>query len=133
MLDAIPVERRCEVEACRTGDNVERPMPADLASPIKQEDPGNEWATDVNARAKKMERRVSVRTALAMEELTRVYERIAKRYDLQHALITARADQRGRKLLVEHAVSQGDAVLDCGSGTGTTGIMSAKKVVRTAR
>jgi demethylmenaquinone methyltransferase/2-methoxy-6-polyprenyl-1,4-benzoquinol methylase len=69
-----------------------------------------------------------VRSALSVEELKRIYARIAKRYDFQHALITARADQRGRKLLVGKAVSRGDTVLDCGSGTGTTGILAAKKV-----
>ena len=69
-----------------------------------------------------------MRNALSVEELRRIYARIAKRYDFQHALITARADQRGRKLLVDKAVSRGDNVLDCGSGTGTTGILAAKKV-----
>jgi len=69
-----------------------------------------------------------VRSALSMEKLTAVYSRIANRYDFQHALITARADQRGRKLLVDTTVGPGDKVLDCGSGTGTTGILAAEKV-----
>lgn len=69
-----------------------------------------------------------MRNALSVEELRSIYARIAKRYDFQHALITARADQRGRKLLVEKSVRQADDVLDCGSGTGTTGILAAKKV-----
>jgi ubiquinone/menaquinone biosynthesis C-methylase UbiE len=69
-----------------------------------------------------------VRDGLNLEELRGIYARIAKRYDLQHALITARADQRGRTLLVDRSVSLGDNVLDCGSGTGTTGILAAKKV-----
>ena len=69
-----------------------------------------------------------MRNALSLEELRRVYARIAKRYDLQHALLTARADQRGRTLLVDRAVKEGDKVLDCGSGTGTTGILAARKV-----
>jgi demethylmenaquinone methyltransferase/2-methoxy-6-polyprenyl-1,4-benzoquinol methylase len=69
-----------------------------------------------------------VRTALSKEKLLSVYGRIARRYDVQHALITAKADQRGRRLLVENAVKEGDTVLDCGAGTGTTGIMAAKKV-----
>ena len=69
-----------------------------------------------------------MRGALSMEELKSIYGHIAKRYDFQHALITARADQRGRKLLVENSTSEGNEVLDCGSGTGTTGIMAAKKV-----
>lgn len=66
--------------------------------------------------------------ALSMEDLKAVYRRVAKRYDWQHALLTARADQRGRKLLVENAVHDGDTVLDCGSGTGSTGMLAAKQV-----
>ena len=31
-------------------------------------------------------------------------------------------------ILVENSVNEGDEVLDCGSGTGTTGIMAARKV-----
>jgi len=68
-----------------------------------------------------------VRTALSLEQLRRIYAAIAARYDLQHALLTAAADQRGRKLLVEKAVRDGDRVLDCGAGTGTTGILAAHK------
>jgi ubiquinone/menaquinone biosynthesis C-methylase UbiE len=69
-----------------------------------------------------------VRKALSKEKLKAIYGNIANRYDFQHALITARSDQRGRRILVENAVNEGDEVLDCGSGTGTTGIMAAKKV-----
>lgn len=70
----------------------------------------------------------SERSALSLEKLQRTYDTIARRYDAQHALITARADQRGRRLLVETAVREGDSVLDCGSGTGTTALMAARKV-----
>jgi ubiquinone/menaquinone biosynthesis C-methylase UbiE len=66
--------------------------------------------------------------ALSKEQLQSVYHRLAKHYDLQHGLITARTDQRGRRLLVDHAVSEGDIVLDCGTGTGSTGILAAHKV-----
>lgn len=69
-----------------------------------------------------------MREALSKEKLRMVYDRIAGRYDLQHALITARSDQRGRKILVEKLVHAGNSVLDCGSGTGTTAIMAARKV-----
>jgi len=69
-----------------------------------------------------------VRNALSLDELRNVYARIATRYDVQHGLITARADQRGRTLLVEKSVSLADNVLDCGAGTGTTGILAAKQV-----
>jgi len=69
-----------------------------------------------------------VRDALNIDEVRGIYSRIASRYDFQHALITAGANQRGRKLLVEKSVRKDDNVLDCGSGTGTTGILAAKKV-----
>jgi len=68
-----------------------------------------------------------MRQALNIGQLREIYGRIARRYDFQHGLITARADQKGRRLLVEHCVSEGDAVLDCGAGTGSTGILAAKK------
>jgi ubiquinone/menaquinone biosynthesis C-methylase UbiE len=69
-----------------------------------------------------------VRKGLSLDELRSIYGHIAKRYDFQHGLITAKADQRGRKLLVENSVGEDNEVLDCGSGTGTTGIMAAKRV-----
>ncbi len=69
-----------------------------------------------------------VRAALGLDKLRGVYDGIAAHYDLEHTLITARADQRGRRLLVDRAVRQGDAVLDCGCGTGTTALMAARKV-----
>lgn len=68
-----------------------------------------------------------MRKALSLDQLREIYARIAVRYDVEHGLITAKADQRGRRLLVNKAVSPGDKVLDCGAGTGTTGIMAAKK------
>jgi ubiquinone/menaquinone biosynthesis C-methylase UbiE len=69
-----------------------------------------------------------VRPALPRERLARAYAGLARRYDLQHKLLTASADQRGRELLVDHAVGEGDVVLDCGAGTGTTGILAARTV-----
>lgn len=68
-----------------------------------------------------------MRRALGLEQLKGVYARLARRYDVQHALLTARSDGRGRTLLVESAVRPGDRVLDCGAGTGATGILAAKK------
>jgi demethylmenaquinone methyltransferase/2-methoxy-6-polyprenyl-1,4-benzoquinol methylase len=65
---------------------------------------------------------------LSVAKLKSVYGHIARRYDLQHTVITGRADQRGREILVKYAVREGNQVLDCGSGTGTTGILAAKKV-----
>ena len=69
-----------------------------------------------------------MRTGLEIEQLRRVYGRIARRYDHRHALVTARSDQRGRALLVDAAVGEGDVVLDCGAGRGSTGIMASKRV-----
>ena len=69
-----------------------------------------------------------MREGLQNEQLVSIYGRIAKRYDLQHGLITARSDQRGREALVERAVGVGTKVLDCGAGTGSTGLLAARKV-----
>ena len=69
-----------------------------------------------------------MRKALSMEELKGIYGHIAKRYDRQHALITFSTDQKGRRILVENAVNEGDEVLECGAGTGITGILAARKV-----
>lgn len=69
-----------------------------------------------------------MREGLSVDTLKSIYARIARRYDFQHALITARADQKGRRILVDASVHEGDKVLDCGSGTGTTGILAARKV-----
>jgi len=69
-----------------------------------------------------------MRQALGIDSLIGVYARLAQRYDWQHRLLTAAADQRGRALLVEAAVRAGDRVLDCGAGTGSTGLMAARKV-----
>lgn len=69
-----------------------------------------------------------MREALSPKELKGIYGQIAERYDFQHALTTFHSDQRGRRILVESAVNEGDSVLDCGSGTGSTGILAAEKV-----
>ncbi len=69
-----------------------------------------------------------MREALSTGKLEETYRRLAGRYDWQHAILTVRSDQRGRSTLVAQAVKEGDRVLDCGSGTGTTGILAARKV-----
>lgn len=69
-----------------------------------------------------------MRDALNIPKLKEVYGRLARRYDFQHGLITAHTDQKGRAILIENCVRAGDTVLDCGAGTGTTGIMAAEKV-----
>ena len=68
-----------------------------------------------------------MRQALGIDALTETYARIASRYDWQHRLITFAADQRGRRMLVERTVREGDRVLDAGAGTGTTALMAARK------
>jgi ubiquinone/menaquinone biosynthesis C-methylase UbiE len=68
-----------------------------------------------------------MREGLTTEKLRRVYDKVARRYDRQHFLLTGGSDQRGRKLLVERAVAPGDGVLDCGAGTGSTALLAAKK------
>ncbi len=66
-----------------------------------------------------------MRNALNIEKLKRVYGKVSNRYDFQHGLLTARSDQRGRKMVVEQSVSPGDKVLDCGAGTGSTALLAA--------
>ena len=68
-----------------------------------------------------------MRQALGVAALTGIYARLAPRYDWQHRLITLASDQRGRRMLVERAVREGERVLDCGAGTGSTGLLAAKK------
>ena len=69
-----------------------------------------------------------MRQALGIDTLTAVYGRLAQRYDWQHRLVTFAADQRGRAMLVERAVREGERVLDAGAGTGSTALMAARKV-----
>jgi len=74
-----------------------------------------------------------MRTALDKDVLTQIYSRISARYDLQHALITAGADGRGRRLVVRHAVRKNDSVLDAGAGTGSTALLAARKAGKNGR
>jgi len=74
-----------------------------------------------------------MRKAIEINQLITVYDQVANRYDVQHGLLTGRSDQRGRRLLVEHAVNPGEVVLDCGAGTGTTGLLAARKVGASGR
>lgn len=66
--------------------------------------------------------------ALSRDRLRSVYDRVAGWYDWQHAFFTLNSDQRGRKLLVERTVNEGDRVIDAGAGTGTTSLMAAQWV-----
>jgi ubiquinone/menaquinone biosynthesis C-methylase UbiE len=69
-----------------------------------------------------------MRAALEAGELKKVYAKKAKSYDKQHALFTLRSDERGRCLVVEHGVREGDTVLDAGGGTGSTSLLAAERV-----
>lgn len=68
-----------------------------------------------------------MRPALDLHTLHEIYDRVAGRYDFQHALLTARSDQRGRRLVVEKTVRPNDHVLDCGAGTGSTALLASKE------
>lgn len=68
-----------------------------------------------------------MREALDRDRLKAVYDRVAGRYNFQHSFFTARSDQRGRELVVRHAVSAGCRVLDAGAGTGSTALLAAEK------
>lgn len=61
------------------------------------------------------------------EKLKSVYNKVSSHYDWQHSLITFNSDQKGRELVVEKTVGQGDTVIDAGAGTGTTALMAAQK------
>jgi demethylmenaquinone methyltransferase/2-methoxy-6-polyprenyl-1,4-benzoquinol methylase len=68
-----------------------------------------------------------MREALGLGKIKAVYDRVAGRYDRQHRLLTGGSDQRGRRLLVDHAVHSGDRILDCGAGTGSTTLLALNK------
>lgn len=68
------------------------------------------------------------RAALDASLVRSLYDRKAKRYDGQHALVTLRSDERGRRMVVEHGVREGDRVLDAGGGTGNTALKAARVV-----
>jgi ubiquinone/menaquinone biosynthesis C-methylase UbiE len=68
-----------------------------------------------------------VQRAIDPIRLKHLYDRLARRYDAQHALTTAGADGRGRRVLVRTAVRPGDRVLDAGGGTASTALLAAKQ------
>ncbi|MDH3292404.1 MAG: class I SAM-dependent methyltransferase [Gemmatimonadota bacterium] len=68
-----------------------------------------------------------MREGLVTATLVSVYDRVAARYDLQHGLLTAHSDQRGRRLVVAKAVREADTILDCGAGTGSSALLAARR------
>lgn len=69
-----------------------------------------------------------MREALDQNFLKGIYDKRSTWYDFYHNLVTFKADDLGRKLVVQHSVNPGDKVLDAGSGTGNTALIAAKKV-----
>jgi len=69
----------------------------------------------------------SRKDALERDRLGAVYDSVAGRYDLQHRLSTAGTDEHGRELVVDHAVTEADNVLDAGAGTGSTALLAARR------
>ncbi len=59
-------------------------------------------------------------------DVRKIYDEAASRYDWQHAILTAGADNRGRRWLINKTVGPGIHILDAGSGTGSTGIAAAR-------
>ncbi len=74
-----------------------------------------------------------MRQALDPTLVQAIYDRKAKHYDQLHGLLTLWSDQRGRQLLVDEAVREGDSVLDAGGGTGSTALLAAARVGRSGK
>ena len=70
---------------------------------------------------------MALRAAIAPAKLAAIYDSLARRYDLEHGLLTFGSDQRGRRMVVEQAVRAGDRVLDAGGGSGSTTLLAARK------
>ncbi len=67
-----------------------------------------------------------MRSSLNIDKLLKVYAGVSSRYDLQHGLLTAFSDERGRKALVKNSVSPGKIILDCGAGTGSLSLYASE-------
>lgn len=66
--------------------------------------------------------------ALDKNKLKAIYNKRSSWYDLYHNIATFKADNYGRKLVVQNSVNKGDKVLDAGSGTGSTALIAADRV-----
>jgi len=66
---------------------------------------------------------------LPAEDVRRMFDRIAPRYDLLNRLMTAGLDRRWRELAADAAgLAPGGRVLDCCSGTGDLALALARRV-----
>jgi len=68
-----------------------------------------------------------MRQAIEPSRLQAVYRKVAGHYDIQHGLLTAGTDRRGRRLVVERSVQAGDRILDAGAGTGSSSLLAARR------
>ena len=71
---------------------------------------------------------MAIRDAVAPEKLVAIYDSLARHYDFEHGFLTFGSDQRGRRMVVAHAVRRGDKLLDAGAGSGSTALLAAKQV-----
>lgn len=59
---------------------------------------------------------------LKKDVVHRIYDKTARYYNVFHNLGTLGQDEKGRTLLVEKTIQEGDYILDAGGGTGLTAI-----------
>lgn len=67
-------------------------------------------------------------TSLSQNRLKVIYNKRSSWYDFYHNIVTFKADDLGRRLVVQHSIEKGDIVLDAGSGTGSTALIAVEKV-----
>jgi ubiquinone/menaquinone biosynthesis C-methylase UbiE len=111
----IPIHRRV-----RERTDADRARGSFYILPLLALGPGVSWQRGDSA--------MKMREALSVDALQSIYGRVAQRYDAQHGFLTAYSDGRGRELLVRTTVHARERVLDCGAGTGSTGLLAARKV-----
>ena len=68
-----------------------------------------------------------MKSAYSNDQVHEIYNKSAAYYDVYHSLGTLGSDDKGRNILVRHAVGENDYVLDAGGGTGITAIKAGKK------
>ncbi len=69
-----------------------------------------------------------MKPSLPLPTLRKVYDGVARRYDLQHTILTLRSDEACRRRVVDLGVGPDDRrILDAGAGTGLTARLAARK------